>query len=72
MDSHISSSSENHTTECTQDNGILVDSTPVDIVSESNVYWAVGSFNAFKSPGRDGFECLMPWVIHWLYTAVVC
>ena len=48
MNTHFPCSSESHTVKYTQDSEVGIDSTPIDIVSESNVYWAIRSFKPFK------------------------
>ena len=50
MDTHFPDSFENHTMEYTLGSKVIAETPPVDIVSDSNVYWAIGSFKPYKSP----------------------
>ena len=72
MDTHFPGSSESHAVEYTQDSGAEIDYTPISIVSESNVRWAINSFKPFKSPGLDSLfpaqlqqsqSCIIDWQV---------
>lgn len=54
MNTHYPGTSGNHTVEYTQGSVVEIDSTPIIIVSESNVYNTINSFKLLKSSGPEG------------------
>lgn len=72
MNTHITGRSETDVVEYRQYKGIYIDSISVDLVSESNVYWAISSFK-HSNRGTYGIfpaqlEQFQSYIKVWLVT----
>ena len=73
MDTHFPDSSENLTGGHIMGSEVSSETPPLDIVSDDNVYWAIGSFKPYKTPGPDGLfpaqlQQSLSYTINWITT----